>query len=106
MKPVHIMAMPHGPICNLDCTYCYYLEKEILYAGSGRDYRMADDVLENYIRQYIQSQPEQQVSFSWQGGEPTLLGIPFFELQGIGLCTRVKDSCPEMDGARCTPPIR
>jgi len=79
MKPFHIMAKPHGPICNLNCTYCYYLEKEKLYAGSGRDYRMADDVLEAYISQYIQSQPDQQVSFAWQGGEPTLLGIPFFE---------------------------
>jgi len=79
MKPFHIMAKPHGPICNLNCTYCYYLEKENLYAGSGREFRMADDVLENYIRQYIQSQPEQHVSFAWQGGEPTLLGIPFFE---------------------------
>ena len=79
MKPFHIMAKPIGPICNLDCTYCYYLEKENLYAGSGRDFRMADDVLETYIRQYIQSQPAQHVSFAWQGGEPTLLGIPFFE---------------------------
>jgi uncharacterized protein len=79
MKPFHIMAKPHGPICNLNCTYCYYLEKENLYPGSGRDFRMADDVLEAYIRQYIQSQPDEQVSFAWQGGEPTLLGMPFFE---------------------------
>src|SRR5664279_1637150 len=79
MKPFHIMAKPHGPICNLDCTYCYYLEKENLYAGSGREFRMADDVLEAYVRQYIQSQPAQHVSFAWQGGEPTLLGISFFE---------------------------
>jgi len=79
MKPFHIMAKPYGPICNLDCTYCYYLEKENLYAGSGRDFRMADNVLESYIRQYIQSQPAHHVSFAWQGGEPTLLGIPFFE---------------------------
>jgi uncharacterized protein len=79
MKPFHIMAKPHGPICNLDCTYCYYLEKENLYGTSGREFRMADNVLENYIRQYIQSQPAQSVSFAWQGGEPTLLGIPFFE---------------------------
>jgi len=50
MKPFHIMAKPHGPICNLNCTYCYYLEKENLYASSGRDFRMADDVLETYIR--------------------------------------------------------
>jgi uncharacterized protein len=79
MDPFHIMAKPHGPICNLDCTYCYYLEKENLYAAKGRDYRMSDTVLESYIRQYIQSQPEQRVSFAWQGGEPTLLGVPFFE---------------------------
>jgi len=79
MKPFHIMAKPHGAICNLNCTYCYYLEKENLYPGSGREFRMADDVLETYIRQYIQSQPGEQVSFAWQGGEPTLLGIPFFE---------------------------
>jgi len=79
MKPFHIMAKPHGPICNLNCTYCYYLEKENLYTGSGREFRMADDVLDAYIRQYIQSQPDEHVSFAWQGGEPTLLGIPFFE---------------------------
>ena len=79
MNPFHVMAKPHGPICNLDCTYCYYLEKENLYAAKGRDYRMSDTVLESYIRQYIQSQPAQHVSFAWQGGEPTLLGVPFFE---------------------------
>jgi uncharacterized protein len=79
MNPFHIMAKPHGPICNLDCTYCYYLEKENLYATKGRDYRMSDAVLESYIRQYIQSQPAQHVSFAWQGGEPTLLGVAFFE---------------------------
>ena len=79
MKPFHIMAKPHGPICNLDCTYCYYLEKENLYGKSGRDYRMRDEVLEAYIRQYIQAHPGEHVSFAWQGGEPTLLGIQFFE---------------------------
>jgi len=79
MKPFHIMAKPHGPICNLDCTYCYYLEKENLYAQNGRDYRMSPSVLEAFIQQFIQAQPAQHVSFAWQGGEPTLLGIPFFE---------------------------
>jgi uncharacterized protein len=78
-KPFHIMAKPHGAICNLNCTYCYYLEKENLYAKGGREFRMSDAVLESYIRQFIQAQPGQQVSFAWQGGEPTLLGIPFFE---------------------------
>jgi uncharacterized protein len=79
MKSFHIMAKPHGPICNLDCTYCYYLEKENLYPHSGRGFRMKDEVLENYIRQYIQTQPGDTVHFAWQGGEPTLLGVQFFE---------------------------
>jgi len=78
-KPFHIMAKPHGAICNLNCTYCYYLEKENLYTKGGREFRMSDAVLESYILQFIQTQPGQQVSFAWQGGEPTLLGIPFFE---------------------------
>ena len=79
MKPFHIMAKPHGPICNLDCTYCYYLEKENLYAEKGRDFRMRDEVLENYVRQYISVYPLETVQFAWQGGEPTLLGVAFFE---------------------------
>lgn len=79
MKPFHIMAKPYGPICNLDCTYCYYLEKENLYRRTGRDFHMSDSVLENYIRQYIATYPLSPVQFAWQGGEPTLLGISFFE---------------------------
>jgi uncharacterized protein len=79
MKPFHIMAKPYGPICNLDCTYCYYLEKENLYAQSSHDFRMRDDVLDNYVRQYIETHPSDSIQFAWQGGEPTLLGVGFFE---------------------------
>jgi uncharacterized protein len=73
------MAKPYGPICNLDCTYCYYLEKENLYAQSSHDFRMRDDVLDNYVRQYIETHPSDSIQFAWQGGEPTLLGVGFFE---------------------------
>lgn len=78
MADFQIMTKPIGPICNLDCTYCYYLEKENLYRDK-KSFRMQDEVLESYIRQYIQSQSSPTVSFAWQGGEPTLLGVPFFE---------------------------
>ncbi len=78
MPNFQIMTKPMGPICNLDCTYCYYLEKENLYEEK-KNFRMSDDVLESYIRQYIQSQSSPTVSFAWQGGEPTLLGVAFFE---------------------------
>jgi uncharacterized protein len=73
-----VMAKPTGPLCNLDCTYCFYLEKEKLYPGT-KNWMMREDVLETYIRQYIESQPQENVSFAWQGGEPTLLGIAWFE---------------------------
>lgn len=74
----HVMAKPTGPMCNLDCSYCFYLEKEKLYPGT-RSWTMPDDVLETYIRQSIESQAHNTVSFAWQGGEPTLLGISWFE---------------------------
>lgn len=76
--PFHLMSKPTGPICNLDCTYCFYLEKESLYPGA-RKWAMSEDVLESYIRQYVEAQPLEVVDFAWQGGEPTLLGVEYFE---------------------------
>ncbi|MFI5377737.1 MAG: anaerobic sulfatase maturase [Tepidisphaerales bacterium] len=73
----HIMTKPIGPICNLDCKYCFYLEKEKLYPGKS-SWRMSDEVLEAYIRQYIEAQRIPEINFAWQGGEPTLLGVGFF----------------------------
>ena len=70
------MTKPRGAICNLDCKYCYFLKKEALFPGS--DFRMSDAVLEEYTRQYIVAQPQPEVSFAWQGGEPTLMGLEFF----------------------------
>jgi len=74
----HMMLKPRGAICNLDCSYCYYLSKELLYPGSR--FRMASDLLENYTRQYIEAQRVPEVTFAWQGGEPTLMGLDFFRL--------------------------
>jgi uncharacterized protein len=73
----HILAKPTGSICNLDCKYCFYLEKEVLYPHVTK-WAMPDAVLENYVRQYIEAQPTEQIHFAWQGGEPTLLGVDFF----------------------------
>ncbi|MBB15472.1 anaerobic sulfatase maturase [Candidatus Poribacteria bacterium] len=77
-KPFHVMTKPIGAICNLDCEYCYYLEKEELYPET-KSFRMEDSTLENYIRQYIETQSTlSEITFAWQGGEPTLMGIDFF----------------------------
>jgi len=73
----HVMAKPVGPICNLDCRYCFYLEKENLY-GKKHDWAMPDPVLEAYISQFIEAQDSPAITFAWQGGEPTLLGVDFF----------------------------
>ncbi len=71
------MAKAIGPICNLDCKYCFYLEKEQLFPGNER-WKMSDERLEVFIRDYIAAQPGPQVSFAFQGGEPTLLGVDYF----------------------------
>ncbi|HEY3706574.1 MAG TPA: anaerobic sulfatase-maturation protein [Terracidiphilus sp.] len=75
--PFHIMTKPIGPICNLDCKYCFYLEKEKLYPGT-REWAMPRETLERYVREYIAAQDTEEVHFAWQGGEPTLLGVDFF----------------------------
>lgn len=72
----HVMTKPRGAICNLDCEYCYFLSKEMLYPGSR--FRMARELLEEYIKQYIEAQRVPEVTFAWQGGEPTLMGLEFF----------------------------
>jgi uncharacterized protein len=73
-----LMAKPIGPACNLRCSYCFYLEKEALLDRG--DHRMSDEVLDAYVRRYIESQPSQwPVAFHWQGGEPTLQGLDFYD---------------------------
>ena len=72
----HVMAKPSGAICNLDCTYCFFLSKEMLYPGDR--FRMADDVLKAWIRQTIEAHQTPDVTLAFQGGEPTLLGVDFF----------------------------
>jgi uncharacterized protein len=73
----HVMSKPIGPICNLDCKYCFYLEKESLYPAVEK-WAMRDEVLESFIRQYIEAHETPEVNFAWQGGEPTLLGVEYF----------------------------
>jgi serine-type anaerobic sulfatase-maturating enzyme len=72
----HVMAKPTGAICNLDCAYCFFLSKEQLYPNSN--FRMSDEVMENYIRQTIEAHQIPEVTIAWQGGEPTLMGLDFF----------------------------
>ena len=73
----HVMLKPAGPSCNLNCTYCYYLEKKKLYPGK-KDFKMTEELLENFIQQFIEAHEIPVVTFTWQGGEPTLMGLDFY----------------------------
>ncbi len=73
-----VMVKPAGPQCNLNCTYCYYLEKKELYPVAG-NLTMPDEALERFIIQYIEEQKADTITFTWQGGEPALAGLAFYE---------------------------
>jgi uncharacterized protein len=78
VAPFHLLSKPTGAVCNLDCAYCFFLSKEMLYPGS--EFRMSEEVLESYIAQLIAAHAGQpEVHVAWQGGEPTLMGLEFFE---------------------------
>ena len=70
------MLKPAGSACNLDCHYCYYLDKAVQYGG--RQAVMSDELLELYVKQYIEANEVPTVQFCWHGGEPLLLGVDFY----------------------------
>lgn len=72
----HLLAKPSGSTCNIDCTYCFFLSKDALYPGDKQ--RMSEATLEAYIRQLLEAHRTPEVTVAWQGGEPTLMGLPFF----------------------------
>src|SRR4051794_17075242 len=76
-RAFHVMVKPTGAVCNLDCEYCFFLSKEMLYPGSR--FRMAEDLQETYIEQLLAAHPASaEVVMAWQGGEPTMMGLDFF----------------------------
>ncbi len=79
MNPVvtSILVKPAGPDCSMACGYCFYSGKSSLYPEPGA-HRMSDAVLEQVMCDFL-SQPAGDLSIGWQGGEPTLMGLPFFE---------------------------
>ncbi len=73
----HLLAKPSGSTCNIDCAYCFFLSKEALYPNDK--HRMSQVTLDAYIRQMLESHRTPQVTVAWQGGEPTLMKVEFFE---------------------------
>lgn len=83
----HVMVKPSGSVCNLDCSYCFYLEKEKLYPQRHNNWKMDEATLEAFIKQQIAAQDGDLVNIGWQGGEPTLLGIDFYR-KAVALCDK------------------
>lgn len=77
-RPLYVMAKPVGAACNLACDYCYYLEKAHLFRGRAERREMADDMLDDFVRQYLQSQTSPYALFTWHGGEPLLRPLSFY----------------------------
>ena len=77
ITPFNLIIKPSGARCNLACDYCFFLKKKGFILNS--DFSMSLETLKVFISQYLESQPEGEVIFTWQGGEPTLMGIPFYE---------------------------
>jgi uncharacterized protein len=106
---IQVMIKPRGAVCNLGCAYCYYLPKADLYPGS--DFRMSDETLEEFTRQYIAARQAPEVTFAWQGGEPTLMGLDFFrravQLQqkfrprGVAILNALQTNATTLDDEWC-----
>lgn len=107
-QPLYVMAKPIGSLCNLSCKYCYYLEKGNLYASQPlhKEFLMSDQTLEAFIRQYIQSQTQPQVLFTWHGGEPLMRPISFYKkalaIQRQYAGGRTIDNCLQTNGTLLT----
>ncbi len=105
-KPIYVMVKPAGPACNLACEYCYYLEKSALVKEDGSGSLMSNELLERFVRDYITSQVDRRVLFTWHGGEPLLRPLSFYrravELQKKYAGGRQVDNCIQTNGTLLT----
>lgn len=101
VRPFYLFAKPVCASCNMSCEYCYYLQKEKLYEDS-RFRVMSSDLLELFVKEYIQSQTTADVLFTWHGGEPLLRGLEFYKqviiLQNKYAGGRHIDNCIQTNG--------
>ena len=102
-SPLYVMLKPTGSRCNLACRYCYYLEKQNFYP---EQVPLSDELLETFIRQYLEAQTMPQVLFTWHGGEPLLLPLSFYQ-RALGLQQRYArgrqiDNCLQTNGTLLT----
>lgn len=104
-KPLYVMLKPAGALCNLACDYCYYLEKSNLYRQVPK-HVMSEELLEKFVREYIESQMLPDVLFIWHGGETLMRPLSFYkkamEWQRRYACGRRIDNCIQTNGTMLT----
>lgn len=104
-RPMYVMLKPAGSLCNLRCKYCYYLEKDKLYKQC-KNHVISDELLEKFIKEYIEAQTTPQVLFTWHGGETLMRPVSFYkralELQRIYGRGRQIDNCIQTNGTLLT----
>ena len=91
--PFSVVAKPTGAACKLDCQYCFFLSKELLYDQKRQT--MSEETLETYVKNFLSASLDGEVTMLWQGGEPTLRGLPFFE-RLIELCEKYRRPTQEV----------
>ncbi|WP_018108809.1 anaerobic sulfatase-maturation protein [Bacteroides propionicifaciens] len=100
-RPLYIMVKSVGSVCNLACDYCYYLEKSNLYKDTS-NHILSDELLEKFIKEYIESQTMPEVLFTWHGGETLMRPLSFYqkamELQKKYAGGRRIDNCIQTNG--------
>ncbi|MGI6074477.1 MAG: anaerobic sulfatase-maturation protein [Fermentimonas sp.] len=103
--PLYIMLKPAGSLCNLRCEYCYYLEKRELYKEQKNNV-ITDELLEKFVKEYIEAQTTPQVLFTWHGGEPLMRPISFYkralQLQKVYARGHQIDNCIQTNGTLIT----
>ncbi|MDN5571089.1 MAG: anaerobic sulfatase maturase [Propionibacteriaceae bacterium] len=95
-RPFSLIVKPTGAACNLDCSYCFFLSKEVLWEAKGQ--RMSDETLHAWLINFLDAQPDGPVTLGWQGGEPTLRGLDFFR-QAVALAEELKRPRQEIQHA-------
>lgn len=104
-SPLYVMLKPIGSHCNLACRYCYYLEKSHLYPEKDQQ-TLSEELLETFIRKYLEAQTMPQVLFTWHGGEPLLRPLSFYRkalaLQQKYARGRQIDNCLQTNGTLLT----